>query len=185
MATERSLMKLRKLTREDAPRINEWTSDPEASRFQTWDPHTIQDTLSFLDAVLEDESRRPQSRWVWGAESEEQSLAGIGEVKRVSESTFEISYSVHTDLWGRGFGTTLARNLAAWTFTSFPEAERVQATCDPRNAASSRVLENIGMRYEGTLRSTLHISDGWRDSKMFSILRREWSANATSSTERI
>ncbi|MGP9683812.1 GNAT family N-acetyltransferase, partial [Brachybacterium sp. AOP3-A1-3] len=94
---------------------------------------------------------------------------GIGEVNRLSGSTFEISYSVHIDLWGQGVGTALARALADWTFDSFPEAERVQATCDPRNVGSSRVLANIGMHYEGTLRHTLHISDGWRDSKIFSV----------------
>ncbi len=33
--------------------------------------------------------------------------------------------------------------------------------CDPRNTVSARVLERIGMRYEGHLRETMLIRDGW------------------------
>jgi RimJ/RimL family protein N-acetyltransferase len=32
------------------------------------------------------------------------------------------------------------------------------------------------MTYEGRMRQTLLIRDGWRDSKIYSILEREWRA---------
>jgi ribosomal-protein-alanine N-acetyltransferase len=54
--------------------------------------------------------------------------------------------------------------------------ERVQGTCDPRNLASAAVLRRAGLFYEGTLRHTVHLRDGWRDSTMHSILRHEWTA---------
>ncbi|WP_398940048.1 GNAT family N-acetyltransferase [Streptomyces sp. IB201691-2A2] len=53
---------------------------------------------------------------------------------------------------------------------------RIFATCDPRNLGSARVLAKLGMTYEGHLRHTAWIRDGWRDSLTFSILEEEWRA---------
>lgn len=51
---------------------------------------------------------------------------------------------------------------------------RIAATCDPRNAGSAAVLRRLGMAYEGRLRHTTLLRDGWRDSETFSILEEEW-----------
>jgi RimJ/RimL family protein N-acetyltransferase len=53
---------------------------------------------------------------------------------------------------------------------------RVHATCDPRNLGSARVLTKLGMTFEGRLRHTQLIRDGWRDSLVFSVLEDEWRA---------
>ena len=53
---------------------------------------------------------------------------------------------------------------------------RVMATCDPRNLASAAVLQKVGMTFEGQLRHTMQIRDGWRDSSVFSVLANEWPA---------
>jgi RimJ/RimL family protein N-acetyltransferase len=50
------------------------------------------------------------------------------------------------------------------------------ATCDPRNVASARVLEKVGMTYEGRMRHTLLLRDGWRDSDVYSILETDAAA---------
>jgi RimJ/RimL family protein N-acetyltransferase len=38
------------------------------------------------------------------------------------------------------------------------------------------VLNKLGMTYEGHLRHTARIRDGWRDSLVFSVLEEEWGA---------
>ena len=43
--------------------------------------------------------------------------------------------------------------------------------------ASARVLAKVGMRYEGRMRETRLIRDGWRDSSLYSILEQEWARN--------
>ncbi|MET9021423.1 GNAT family protein [Actinopolymorpha sp. NPDC004070] len=50
------------------------------------------------------------------------------------------------------------------------------ATCDPRNAGSAALLRRLGMAYEGRLRHTMLLRDGWRDSETFGILEDEWRA---------
>ena len=53
------------------------------------------------------------------------------------------------------------------------ELNRIQARCVAENTASARVMEKVGMTYEGTLRESEYIKGALRDMKIYSILRRE------------
>ena len=80
----------------------------------------------------------------------------------------EIAYVVHIDRWWRVAAEAIARVLV-----EVGRAEgmhRIAATCDPRNGASARVLQKIGMSYEGRMRHTLHLRDGWRDSDVYALV---------------
>ncbi|HEY9469349.1 MAG TPA: GNAT family protein [Propionibacteriaceae bacterium] len=78
--------------------------------------------------------------------------------------------------WGPNTpGTAIARALLGIAFESM-NLHRVAATCDPRNLASAAVLQKVGMTFEGQLRHTMQIRDGWRDSSVFSVLANEWPA---------
>ena len=72
-------------------------------------------------------------------------------------------------MWGRGLATEAARQLLRIGFVDHG-LHRIAGTCDPRNVASGRVLQKIGMTYEGRMRETGRIRDGWRDSDLYSIL---------------
>lgn len=159
----------------DAGRIHEWTSNPEACRYQAWGPNTEAETEVFVKGAVAAWQQRPQRRWVWAVVDGDGLVDGIGEVKQHNHGCAEISYAVHIDHWGKGVGTAIGRMLTRWAFEELASVERVEATCDPRNIGSERVLRRVGMTYEGTLRHTMLIRDGWRDSKMFSILRGEWT----------
>jgi hypothetical protein len=50
-----------------------------------------------------------------------------------------------------------------------PPADDRGRTCEPRNVASAAVIRKIGMRYEGRMRGTARIRDGWRDSDLYAI----------------
>lgn len=134
------------------------------------------ETRAFDAAAVDAWKILPQRRWVWVVLDSDQSVDGIGEVKWHDWQRAEISYAVHVAFWGRGVGTAIGRMLTRWVFEELPEVERVEATCDPRNIGSETVLRRIGMTYEGILRHTLRIRDGWRDSEVFSILRDEWAS---------
>ena len=84
-------------------------------------------------------------------------------------SSAEIAYIVHPRLWGQGIATAAARELLRLGFEEHGR-HRIFATCDPRNVASAAVLKKIGMRYEGRMRGTALIRDGWRDSDLYARL---------------
>lgn len=53
---------------------------------------------------------------------------------------------------------------------------RIYATCRPGNIGSAKVMERIGMRFEGLLREHLRAKGQWHDSRLYSILDREFSS---------
>ncbi|MFN2185279.1 MAG: GNAT family N-acetyltransferase, partial [Anaerolineae bacterium] len=55
---------------------------------------------------------------------------------------------------------------------------RVIATCDPRNDASRRVMEKLGMRREGHFVKGVQIHGEWADEYFYAILAEEWTAQA-------
>jgi len=58
-----------------------------------------------------------------------------------------------------------------------PRPTRITATCDPRNVASERVLQKVGMTKEGQLRETVYLEDHWRDSLIYGMLDWEWQVD--------
>lgn len=172
---EGPLLRLRPIASLDTDRIHEWAAQPEACRYQPWGPNSYADTEAFVAAAVEAWSVDPQQRWAWVAVDASDVVVGNGEVKLRGQGRAEISYAVHVELWGQGFGSAIGHLLREWAFTHLLELERLEATCDPRNVASESVLRHLGMTCEGTLRHVRWIRDGWRDSKTFSILRSEWA----------
>ena len=53
---------------------------------------------------------------------------------------------------------------------------RIAAYHDTNNPNSGRVMQKIGMTYEGTLRSACHNNQGIVDEKWYSILKAEYLA---------
>jgi ribosomal-protein-alanine N-acetyltransferase len=161
---------LRPVEADDWVRIHEWASTEAACRYQAWGPNTPDDTKAFVAAAVGAWLDSSGDRRVWVATTADLGVVGLGELNIRSRvhGTAEIAYGVHVDLWSRGLGTAIARALV--DVARAEGMQRVFATCDPRNEASSHVLMNVGMRYEGTLRHTLRIRDGWRDSAMYALV---------------
>jgi len=76
---------------------------------------------------------------------------------------------------GHGFGREAVRLLTGHLFAS-TEVARVGATCDVENVASYRLVEGLGFRHEGTLRSALFHHGRWHDVRVYGVTRPEWEA---------
>ena len=162
----------------DWQRVHEWASRPEVCRFQVWGPNSPEETRAFVAAAVAtwNESESERSRYVWVAERSDHGVLGMGELNirsRVHRQG-EISYIVHPDLWGRGFGRQIAEQVVAIGFADF-SLHRIFGTCDPRNEASAAILRSLGMQREGSHRHTLLLRDGWRDSVLFAVIADEWT----------
>lgn len=59
-----------------------------------------------------------------------------------------LGYALGRAWWGRGLATEAARAAVAWAVAVYG-LTRVWAATDARNVRSRRVLEKLGMRYEG------------------------------------
>jgi RimJ/RimL family protein N-acetyltransferase len=174
---EGSSVRLRPPRGDEYPLLFGWYNDPEI--VAPYDRFTV-DTMDSFVASVE------------GAPSDPASLAPRFVVER-KEAPGAIGfvgyYRAHpvlefVDVWyvlgdtaarGRGYGTEAVRLLIDHLFAT-GTLERVGATCDVENVPSFRLLESIGMRKEGTLRSALFHHGRWHDVLVYGVTRPEWAA---------
>lgn len=167
---------LREMVVDDWRAVHEYASLPEACRYQAWGPNLPEESRAFVAWSVAQARAKPQRLYRLAAVLRDSGrLIGDGglEVRNQRFLQGEISYIVHPDLWGSRHATEIARLLLRFGFEQL-KLHRITATCDPRNIGSARVLEKIGMTYEGRQRQTMLLRDGWRDSSMYSVLEDEW-----------
>ncbi len=85
---------------------------------------------------------------------------------------WEIGWGMDPALWGRGYAPEAAHAALRFAFGAL-NAHRVMAFCHADNRASVRVMEKLGMQYEGRLREVRWLDGRWWDELVYSILDRE------------
>jgi RimJ/RimL family protein N-acetyltransferase len=73
--------------------------------------------------------------------------AGLQPLEGTDE--IEVGYAFAKPWWGKGFATEAATALVRWGFEEMG-LERIVAVAYPENEASRRVMDKLGMRYEGS-----------------------------------
>ena len=82
----------------------------------------------------------------------------------------ELGYIVHPDHQGRGYATEAAAAVLDLAFDVFG-LHRVVGRVEPRNVASARVLERLGMRREGLLVENELVKGEWQSEAIYAALR--------------
>ncbi len=93
-------------------------------------------------------------------------------IARGSLSSATIGYWVSERFAGLGITPT---SVALATDLCFRELQlhRMEICIRPENAASLRIVEKLGFRYEGMRRRYIHIDGDWRDHYCFALVREE------------
>lgn len=160
---------------DDWQEIHSFAGLQEVYRYQAWEANTPEQTRQYVAEAAAAYEVPAQTRFFLSATLSDSHIVGLAQIT-VQSSTWrcaEIGYTVHPAHWRRGYGTEIAGLAVDYAFGELG-MHRVEATCDPRNVASVRILRKIGMTHEGTLRDTMRLRDGWRDSHVFSVLEDEW-----------
>lgn len=71
-------------------------------------------------------------------------------IRDTTNKSGKVGYILNPEYWGKGIATKVAARCIEFGFEDL-QLHRIYATCDPRNIASSRVLEKVGMIKEGTI----------------------------------
>ncbi len=86
----------------------------------------------------------------------------------------ELGYWVGMPYWNQGYCTEAGRAFVEYAFRTLG-LHRVHAAHFRRNPASGRVLQKIGMRYEGRLRQHMRKWDSFEDLECYGLLRDEYA----------
>jgi len=124
----------------DLAAVHAFASNPEVCRYSLWGPNTLAETEYFLaDAMAAQPGR------VMKAVMVEEKVIGSAAIWQTDEThrVGELGYTLNQDYWGQGFATEVAGLLIELGREELG-LHRIEATCDPKNAASIRVLGKCG-----------------------------------------
>lgn len=158
----------------DLDDIHEYGSDPEVVKYMPFGPNTIEDSQSFLDRRMGKQKEEPRTDYGLAVVlKSEGKLIGGCKVNKVSEREAHLGYILNRNYWGNGYATEAAREMVGYGFSELG-VHRVYADCHPKNAASIRVLEKVGMVLEGRRRDYMTFHGEYSDTLLYSILEQEW-----------
>ena len=83
-----------------------------------------------------------------------------------------LGYWIDQRVAGRGITPTAVALAIDHCFIGLG-LHRVEIHIRPENSASLRVVEKLGLRYEGVRRAYLHIDGDWRDHMTYVVTREE------------
>ncbi|MGM0899528.1 MAG: GNAT family N-acetyltransferase [Bacillota bacterium] len=173
LETPRLLM--RKVTFKDLEDMHAYTSSQEVTKYVPFPTHkTLEDTRKFIDFILE--QYQINKKLLWGIQLRE-TQKFIGTIEFVSfeptHNKAEIAYILSDDYWGNGIMSEAANEVIKFGFQTL-NLTRIQARTFKENIGSQKVLEKVGMTFEGTLRKSMFLKGKYQDINIYSILKEEY-----------
>jgi [ribosomal protein S5]-alanine N-acetyltransferase len=104
-------------------------------------------------------------------------IGAVGLVIQPEHDRAEIGYWIARSHWGNGFATEAGRAVLRYGFET-RGLNRVWAYHYARNAASGRVLQNIGLRYEGLARQHIKKWGQYEDCPLYGLTRADYHATS-------
>ena len=144
-------MVLRRALVSDATALFEaYARDPEATRYLAIRTVTaVEHTQEFLVRCQRDWDSGHTFVFAMTLPDDDRAFGAID--MRIEEFQASFGYALARSHWGRGYASTALAALVELALAQ-PGIWRAWAFCDAGNAASARVMEKAGMRFEGRLR---------------------------------
>lgn len=85
----------------------------------------------------------------------------------------EVGFVFHPDHHGKGYAGEAATEMLRLGFEELG-LHRIIGRLDADNRASGRLLERLGMRFEGRFRENEFVKGKWADEAVYAMLADEW-----------
>ena len=173
ISTDRLLLRRIRIT--DAPDMYEYSKDPDVTKYLFWDPHpNIEHTRNYVDYLQDRYRDGKYYDWAIVLKSSGKMIGTCGFSAISAEHRYaEVGYVLNPAFRGQGYAGEALSAVLEFAFRRM-QLNRVEAKCVDENESSERVMQKVGMQYEGTARSALFIKGRFRDIKIYSILREEY-----------
>lgn len=170
METERCV--LRQISVDDAQALFPLASHPDVAKYTPFfgSLHkNPEQTAAFIKERLECHKQGTVFPWVI-IEKSTMNVIGIIQLFCYSPThrRAEVGYFLLPDYWNRGITTEVTNAVISFGFREL-QLIRLQATTDPRNEGSVRVITKCGMRLEGVLRNYYIVHNEYCDRSMYSL----------------
>ena len=175
LLTERLL--LRSFTLEDAADLQRLVGEFDVASTLTNMPHPYEDGMAeeWIRSCYERFEKDEAINFAITLRTEKKLIGGIGLRLDQENESGELGYWIGTPYWNRGYATEAAKAVVAYSFKVL-KLNRVHAKHFKRNTASGRVLEKIGMHYEGCFRQHVKKWDNFEDLMGYGMLKTDFNA---------
>lgn len=154
---ETNRLLLRRLESNDyTDMYNNWCSDPDVTRYLPWDTHkSIEDTKEILNIWINEYNNDHTYRWIIIEKNNNIPIGTIDVVsKDISNSVFEIGHCYSKNYWHKGYATEALDVVINFLFNEV-KVDLIIAKHYENNIASGKVMQKVGMKYDGTLRDRI------------------------------
>jgi len=169
---------LREFVESDARDANRYEADPEVVRYAPHGVRSLADSLAYIHGVRAEARARERAVFEFAVvRREDARLVGRCGMKLSEAELSEamLWYVFARDAWGHGYATEAAQAVLGFGFEQL-RLHRIYVEIDPRNLASLRVAEKVGLRREGQFLETVWVKGEWTDCVVFALLDREHRA---------
>ena len=177
---------IREFQTDDWLAVHSYATDSEVFRYQHWGPNSEDDSREFVKMTIDQQTEVPRRSYELAIieKSSNKLIGAVGiRIKSSTNRDADMGYTLGRSRWGNGFGTEAAQAILNFGFTEL-NLHRIWATAAPENLASIRVLEKVGMKYEGLLKENLLVRGRWRDSVLMAILENDWEPSVSREKDR-
>lgn len=155
---------MRRLRETDLPVFQAYRSDPDISRYQSWEHMSGEEALAFLSAMSRVPTVLRAGRWTQIAVAGRESDVLIGDIglhMSKVETEVEIGISLARDHQGKGLATE-AMMLAVDHVFETPSVARILCGADRRNTPSLAMIRRLG--FDWSHEETVQCDDGMAPS---------------------
>ena len=173
LSTDRLL--LRKIKLNDAPDMYEYSKDADVTKYLLWDPHpNVEHTRNYIDYLQDRYRDGKYYDWAIVLKSSGKMIGTCGfSAINAEHRSAEVGYVLNPAFRGQGYAGEALSAVLEFAFRRM-QLNRVEAKCVAENESSERVMQKVGMTFEGIARSALFIKGQYRDIKIYSLLRTEY-----------
>jgi len=173
LKTER--LNLRPFSPDDAPAVTALVGEREIAFNTLHIPHPYEVGMAEQWIGTHRDMYQKGEQLIFAIErrSDRKLVGAVGLTLSQKDNRAELGYWVGKPYWGQGYCTEAAGEILRYGFEVL-ELNRIQASHFSRNVASAKVMEKIGMKYEGCLRSHVYKWGEYLDIIYRAILKSEY-----------
>lgn len=167
---------LRRMMVADASDMYEYACRQDVTKYLTWYPHPDRDyTREYLQYIGNRYAAGMFYDWAVIYEPDCKMVGTCGFTSfNCSSDSAEVGYVLNPEYWGKGIAAEALTRVLQFAFENL-KLHRVEAKFIEENQRSRRVMEKVGMQFEGVMREGMLIKDTYENIGICAILASDWN----------